>query len=106
MREERIELSQKERDRLKVLHEVEQGHVKQVEASLQLELSTCQRATLGWQRVGPLPPDVSYPAALPGAAAVFHNPFRPTASRRCGQPPRAGEEQKQNPRPEEIYSSS
>ncbi len=30
---ERIELSTKERERLKVLHEVEQGHLKQVEAA-------------------------------------------------------------------------
>jgi transposase len=42
MREEPIELSQKERDRLKVLHEVQQGHLKQVEASLRLGLSTRQ----------------------------------------------------------------
>ena len=36
MEEERISLSQRERDRLKVLHEVQQGHLKQVEA-----LSAC-----------------------------------------------------------------
>jgi Winged helix-turn helix len=42
MREERIELSQRERERLKVLHEVERGHLKQVEASQQLGLSTRQ----------------------------------------------------------------
>jgi Homeodomain-like domain len=42
MREEPIELSQKERDRLKVLHEVQQSHLKQVGASLQLGLSTRQ----------------------------------------------------------------
>ncbi len=33
MREERMELSERERDRLKVLHEVKQGHLKQVEAA-------------------------------------------------------------------------
>ena len=32
MREERIELSQGERDRLKVLHHVEQGYLTQAEA--------------------------------------------------------------------------
>jgi transposase len=42
MREERIELSQRERERLKVLHEVERGHLKQVEASRRLGLSTRQ----------------------------------------------------------------
>src|SRR5260370_19314480 len=38
MEAERIELSGKERDRLKVLHEVEQGHLKQVEAARRLRL--------------------------------------------------------------------
>src|SRR5713226_9492472 len=42
MEPERIELSTKERDRLKVLHEVEQGHLKQVEAARRLRLSTRQ----------------------------------------------------------------
>ncbi len=37
--EERIELSQRERDRLKVLHEVGQGHLRQREASDRLQLS-------------------------------------------------------------------
>jgi hypothetical protein len=32
METERMELSARERDRVKVLHEVEQGHLKQVEA--------------------------------------------------------------------------
>jgi hypothetical protein len=36
---ERIELSQRERDRLKVLHEVEEGHLMQVEAAQRLHLS-------------------------------------------------------------------
>ncbi len=39
MEPERIELSQTERDRLKVLHEIERGHLKQVEAARRLHLS-------------------------------------------------------------------
>ncbi len=39
MEPERIALSQKERDRLKVLHEVEQGHLTQVEAGRQLSVT-------------------------------------------------------------------
>ncbi len=39
MEEERIELSERERDRLKVLHEVEQGHLQQVEAAQRLRLT-------------------------------------------------------------------
>jgi len=39
---ERIELSQRERDRLKLLHEVEQGHMTQVEAAGRLTLSDRQ----------------------------------------------------------------
>ena len=39
MEPERIELSAKERERLKVLHEVEQGHLKQVEAARRLRLT-------------------------------------------------------------------
>ena len=42
MREERIELSQRERERLKVVHEIERGHLKQVEAGQRLGLSTWQ----------------------------------------------------------------
>lgn len=37
--QERLELGQRERDRLKVLHEVESGHLKQREAAAQLGLS-------------------------------------------------------------------
>ncbi len=40
--EERVELSQRERDRLKVLHEVEQGHLRQREAGDRLQLSNPQ----------------------------------------------------------------
>jgi len=39
MREERIELSERERDRLKVLHEVEEGHLRQVAAAQRLRLT-------------------------------------------------------------------
>jgi Helix-turn-helix domain len=39
MEPERIELSAKERERLKVLHEVEEGHLKQVEAAHRLRLT-------------------------------------------------------------------
>src|SRR5438309_11078055 len=39
MEPERIELNAKERERLKVLHEVEQGHLKQVEAARRLRLT-------------------------------------------------------------------
>lgn len=39
MEQERISLSQRERDRLKGLHEVQQGHRKQVEAARRLRLT-------------------------------------------------------------------
>ena len=42
MREERIELSQRERERLKVLHEMERGHLRQREAAGRLRLSARQ----------------------------------------------------------------
>jgi len=42
MEPERIELSQQERERLKVLHEIEQGHLTQVQAGERLELSDRQ----------------------------------------------------------------
>ncbi|MBI2818426.1 MAG: helix-turn-helix domain-containing protein, partial [Acidobacteria bacterium] len=42
MREERIELSQRERERLKVLHEMERGHLRQGEAAGRLRLSARQ----------------------------------------------------------------
>src|SRR5207245_9504917 len=42
MEPERIELSTKERERLEVLHEVEQGHLKQVEEARRLRLSDRQ----------------------------------------------------------------
>ena len=42
MKQERVGLSQRERDRLKVLHGVEQGHLHQVEAARRLALSDRQ----------------------------------------------------------------
>lgn len=39
MEPERIELSARERERLKVLHEVEEGHLKQIEAARRLRLT-------------------------------------------------------------------
>jgi len=39
MEQERMALSQRERERLKVLHEVEQGHLRQGEAGARLRLS-------------------------------------------------------------------
>jgi transposase len=42
METERMALSQRERDRLRVLHEVKQGHVSQVEAAKRLKLSDRQ----------------------------------------------------------------
>src|ERR1700685_3340628 len=42
MAEERIELSAQERERLKVLHEITQGHLRQIEAAHRLRLSDRQ----------------------------------------------------------------
>jgi helix-turn-helix protein len=48
METERMELSARERERSKVLHEVEQGHLRQVEAAHRLRLSDRQvRRLLG-----------------------------------------------------------
>ncbi len=48
MEEERIELSTRERERLKILHEVEQGHLRQIDAADRLRLSDRQvRRLLG-----------------------------------------------------------
>lgn len=48
MEEERIELSARERERLKVLYEVEQGHLRQIDAACRLRLSDRQvRRLLG-----------------------------------------------------------
>src|ERR1700675_3073709 len=46
MEEERIELSAKERERLKVLHEVEQGHLPQIDAARRLRFSDRQERRL------------------------------------------------------------
>ena len=42
MEEERINLSQRDRDRLRVLHELKQGHLQQREAARRLRLSARQ----------------------------------------------------------------
>ena len=42
MGEERLEMSERERERLKVLHEVQGGHLTQVEAGWRLKLSVRQ----------------------------------------------------------------
>jgi len=54
MTEERIGLSQRERDRLRVLHEVEEKHLKQVEAAARLKLSVRQvrRVQRRWRAEG------------------------------------------------------
>jgi hypothetical protein len=51
MEEERMELSAKERERLKVLHEVERGHLLQIDAARRLRLSDRQVRRL-LQRLG------------------------------------------------------
>jgi Helix-turn-helix domain len=51
MAEERIELSAKERERLKVLHQITQGHLRQIEAAHRLRLSDRQVRRL-LQRLG------------------------------------------------------
>jgi hypothetical protein len=43
MEEERIELSAKERERLEVLHEVERGHLLQIDAARRLRLRRVTR---------------------------------------------------------------
>ena len=54
MREERIGLSQRERDGLRVLHEIEGRHLKQVEAAVRLKLSVRQlrRVQRRWRAEG------------------------------------------------------
>jgi Helix-turn-helix domain len=48
MEEERIELSAREPERLKILHEVQQGHLRQIDAARRLRLSDRQvRRLLG-----------------------------------------------------------
>src|SRR5580704_6360102 len=51
MAEERIELSTRERERLKVLHEITQGHLRQIDAAHRLRLSDRQVRRL-LQRLG------------------------------------------------------
>jgi len=54
METERIELSAKERERLKVLQQVEEGHLQQVEAARRLRLSDRQvrRLQQRWRQEG------------------------------------------------------
>jgi hypothetical protein len=48
MEEERIELSAREPERLKILHEVQQGHLRQIDAERRLRMSDWQvRRLLG-----------------------------------------------------------
>ena len=51
---ERIALSSRERERLKVLHEVEEGHLKQVEAARRLHLTDrrVRRLQARWRQEG------------------------------------------------------
>ncbi len=49
METERIALSQRERDRLRVLHEVQQRHITQTEAGRRLQLSDRQVRRLLWR---------------------------------------------------------
>jgi hypothetical protein len=51
MKEERIALSAKERERLRVLHEVKRGHLRQIDAARRLRLSDRQVRRL-LERVG------------------------------------------------------
>jgi len=51
MEPERIAWSSRERERLKVLHEVEEGHLKQVEAARRLRLSDRQVRRNHWNWV-------------------------------------------------------
>lgn len=54
MEPERIALSSRERERLKVLHEVEEGHLKQIEAARRLRLTDRQvrRLQARWRQEG------------------------------------------------------
>jgi len=54
MEQERISLNARERERLKVLHEIEQGHLRQVEAARRLRLTARQvrRLWTRWRTAG------------------------------------------------------
>lgn len=54
MEQERISLNARERERLKVLHEIEQGHLRQVEAARRLRLTGRQvrRLWTRWRTAG------------------------------------------------------
>ena len=49
MGEERLEMSERERERLKVLHEVQGGHLTQVEAGWRLKLEV---DPIYWTKIG------------------------------------------------------
>ncbi len=74
MEPERIELSAKERERLKVLHEVEQGHLKQVEAARRLRLTDRHVRRL----------QARLRAAGDGAPSTWRARVSRSAARRCG----------------------
>jgi predicted ArsR family transcriptional regulator len=78
MEEERMELSARERERLKVLHELEEGHVRQREAAHRLRLSTRQvrRLLVRLRAAAPMP--ISRSASTAGTGCVF-------AAGTCGQ---------------------
>ena len=91
METERITPSQRERNRIRVLHEVKQGHLTQRKADWRLRLSDRQvrrrlsrigeyggRAVIhGWRG---LPEPLSAPAPRPESGAARGKSFRPTAS--------------------------
>ncbi len=112
METERIELSARDRERLKVLQQVEEGHLRQVEAAKRLRVS--DRQVRRWQQrlrkegdrgivhrlrgrrsnrkipeamrkgaITELRQALSAAAAVSGRAAIRKS-FRPTASRPCG----------------------
>jgi len=73
METERIELSARERERLKVLQQVEEGHIKQVEAARRLRVS--DRQVRRWQQR----------LRKKGDGGIVHRlRGRPAASRPCG----------------------
>jgi len=106
METERITLSHRERDQLKVLHEVKQKHLSQVAAAVRLKVSDRQvrrmllrigergdGAVVHGLRGRPSKRSLSPAAPLPSTPATIRKSFRPTASRTCGK---NTETQKQN----------
>ncbi len=78
MEPERIELSQPERERLKVLHEVEPGHWPQVEAAQRLRLSDRQ--------VRRLPVRVRVEGGRTPERSVADRPARAHTTGQCSAP--------------------